>query len=111
MAFRDPKNVDHYLKHRILPAFGHRLADTMKTHEITAWHRAVKKVPVQDVPARLVADRALDTFKAMMNWAERQELNPRYTNPCEFVDRNFSQLQLEREYAGRYRDRPVMLTA
>lgn len=110
MALRDPKNVDHYnLKHRILPAFGHRMADTIKTHEVTAWHRTVTKtVRVRDetgkiigtkqVPAPLVADRALDTFKAMMNWAERQELKPRHTNPCEFVDRNFSQLELEREY-------------
>lgn len=110
MALRDPENVDYYnLKHRILPAFGHRMADSIKTHEVTAWHRAVtKKVRVRDengkilgtqqVPAPLVADRALDTFKAMMNWAERQELKARHTNPCEFVDRNFSQLELEREY-------------
>lgn len=48
----------------------------MKTHEITAWHRAVtKKVPVQDVPARLVADPAFDTFKAMRNWADGRNSN------------------------------------
>src|SRR3546814_8581768 len=110
MAFKDPKNVDCYnIKYRILPAFGAREAESIKTHEVTAWHKAVtKKVRVKDengktlgtqqVPAPLVADRALDTFKAMMNWAERQELVARHTNPCEFVDRNYSQLELEREY-------------
>lgn len=110
MALKDPENVDYYnIKHRILPAFGQREAESIRTHEVTVWHRTVtKKVRVRDengkimgtkqVPAPLVADRALDTFKAMMNWAERQELKPRHTNPCDFVDRNFSQLELEREY-------------
>jgi len=37
----------------------------------------------------------LDIFKAMMNSAERQELKTRHTNPCEFVERNFSQLDTE----------------
>src|SRR3546814_14432857 len=109
MAFKDPKNVDCYnINYRILPAFGAREAESIKTHEVTAWHKAVtKKVRVKDengktlgtqqVPAPLVADRDLHTFKAMLNWHERKELVPPHTNPCEFFDGHYSQIELDRK--------------
>lgn len=96
------------LETRILPAFGEHCALSLKTHQVSAWHSKITKVvksktadgqiKKEEVPAPHTADRALDIFKAMMNWAERQELKPRHTNPCTYVDRNFSQYDTEREY-------------
>src|SRR3546814_6257313 len=47
MAFKDPKNVDCYnIKYRILPAFGAREAESIKTHEVTAWHKEIGRAHV-----------------------------------------------------------------
>lgn len=74
------------LETRILPAFGEHCALSLKTHQVSAWHSKITKVvksktadgqiKKEEVPAPHTADRALDIFKAMMNWAERQELKP-----------------------------------
>lgn len=97
------------LEKRVLPIFGSRVASSIRAFEISAWHAGMTKavrlkekgdsstVPAQ-IPAPHVADKALDILKALFNWAERQELMPRHTNPCEFIDRNFSQLDTERHY-------------
>jgi len=97
------------IERAILPTFGDMDVTEVKTHHISAWHSSfTKKSAIRDelrkvigweyVPAPHQADRMLDTFKAMMNWAERQELKARHTNPCEFVERNYSQLDTERNY-------------
>lgn len=97
------------IERRILPVFGATEAADVKTLDISEWHSGItKKVAIKDetgktvehkhVPAPHQADRLLDIFRAMMNWAERQELKGRHTNPCEYVQRNFSVLDTERHY-------------
>lgn len=97
------------IEKRILPKFGPIEAADLKTHDISEWHSGItKKVAIKDengetvghehVSAPHQADRLLDVFRAMLNWAERQQLKPRHTNPCEFVERNFSVLETERHY-------------
>lgn len=97
------------IEKRILPKFGFIEAADLKTLEISEWHSGItKKVAIKDkngetvgheyAPAPHQADRLLDVFRAMLNWAERQQLKPRHTNPCEYVQRNFSVLDTERHY-------------
>ena len=97
------------IERAILPTFGDMDVIEIKTHHVSTWHSGfTKKSSIKDetgkvigqenVPAPHQADRMLDIFKAMMNWAERQELKARHTNPCEFVERNYSQLDTERSY-------------
>ncbi len=97
------------IEKRILPVFGAVEAADVKTLDISEWHSSItKKVAIKDetgetvghkhVPAPHQADRLLDIFRAMMNWAERQQLKGRHTNPCEYVQRNFSVLDTERHY-------------
>lgn len=97
------------IEKRILPVFGAVEAADLKTLDISEWHSGItKKVALRDetgktvehkhVPAPHQADRLLDIFRAMMNWAERQQLKGRHTNPCEYVQRNFSVLDTERHY-------------
>lgn len=97
------------IEKRILPKFGNRIAASIRAFEISAWHAGITKtvytkdssgkiIQTEQAPAPHVADRVLDIMKALFNWAERQELMPRHTNPCEFIDRNFSQLDTERNY-------------
>lgn len=97
------------IERAILPTFGDMDVTEIKTHHVSAWHSGFTKksktkdetgkvIGTADVPAPHQADRMLDIFKAMMNWAERQELKARHTNPCEFVERNYSQLDTERNY-------------
>lgn len=97
------------IEKRILPKFGTRVAVSIRAFEISAWHAGITKtvyikdgagklIQTEQAPAPHVADRVLDIMKALFNWAERQELVPRNTNPCDFIDRNFSQLDTERHY-------------
>ncbi|OUC14025.1 MAG: hypothetical protein B0A82_14205, partial [Alkalinema sp. CACIAM 70d] len=97
------------IEKRILPIFGKRIATSIRAFEVSAWHAGIMKtvyikddagkiVSTEQAPSPHVADRVLDILKALFNWAERQELMPRHTNPCEFIDRNFSQLDTERNY-------------
>lgn len=109
-AIKMPADQDwRLIEHRIIPSFGSTEATELKTHEISKWHRSIaKKVAIKDEngniighreePALHQADRLLDILRAMMNWAERQQFKPRHTNPCDFVQRNFSQLDTERHY-------------
>lgn len=109
-AIKKPSDQDWSLiQRRIIPTFGAIEAADLKTHEISKWHGSItKKVLIKDEngktighthePALYQADRALDVFRAIMNWAERQQLKPRHTNPCDFVQRNFTQLDTERHY-------------
>lgn len=109
-AIKKPADQDwRLIEQRIIPVFGSIEASELKTHEISKWHRSIaKRVAIKDEngktvdhkeePAPHQADRLLDILRAMMNWAERQQLKPRHTNPCDFVQRNFSQLDTERHY-------------
>lgn len=67
---------------RILPHFGRREATSIRAFEVSAWHAGMTKtVHLKDetgkitgkeqVAAPHTADRMLDIFKALMNWAER----------------------------------------
>jgi integrase len=109
-AIKKPADQDwRLIEQRIIPAFGTIEVADLKAHEISKWHGGItKKVAIKDEtgktmghtnePAMHQADRLLDIFRAMMNWAERQQLKPRHTNPCDFVQRNFTQLDTERHY-------------
>jgi integrase len=97
------------IDHDILPHFGKRDPLSIKTIEISRWHKSFMKpvkirdaegeiIRIEHTPAAHSADKALDIFKAIWNWAEQQQLLPRHTNPCAFVERNFSQIETERHY-------------
>ena len=109
-SIKKPSAADwRSIERAILPTFGDMDIIEIRTHHVSTWHSGfTKKSNIKDetgkvigqenVPALHQADRMLDIFKAMMNWAERQELKARHTNPCEFVERNYSQLDTERNY-------------
>ena len=95
------------IDYHIVSKFGKRGASTIKTYEITEWHRGFTKTVKRREKGRIIkvtepaphsADMALDLFKALLNFGMKQELIPFGRNPCTGVERNFTPQDTERHH-------------
>lgn len=109
-AAKDPATeLIRILDNQIEPKFGKQRAGTIKTFQITEWHRAfAKAVKVRNASGKITgekqvasphaADKALDLLKSLLNFGMAQELIPFGRNPCVTVERNYTQSETERHH-------------
>lgn len=101
------------IEKRIIPFWGKRAVAGVRPIHVTEWHAGIVQTKkVRDAKGNVIgtevrgehmADRALDTLKAIFNWSIAQGLIQK--NPAEFVARNYTVAENERQYPWTLEER------